>query len=58
MAPLNKPFNNRHNWGVQDPTEEWFGPYGDATASTKGGNIMDICFKINTSPEIQNLLLS
>jgi hypothetical protein len=58
MAPLlSKPVYNKHNWSVQNPTEQWFAEsYGDA--GSKDGNVMDICFKVNTSPEIQNLLLS
>jgi hypothetical protein len=51
------PALSKANWSVQNPTEEWTAPYGDevATASGKGGNVMDICFKINTSPDIENL---
>lgn len=51
------PALSKANWSVQNPAEEWTGPYGDevATASGKGGNVMDICFKINTSPDIENL---
>jgi hypothetical protein len=50
------PALSKANWSVQNPTEEWTGPYGDAVATSgKGGNVMDICFKINTSPDIENL---
>ncbi|XP_046440131.1 uncharacterized protein LOC124191151 [Daphnia pulex] len=53
MAPA---LISKANWSVQNPTEEWTGPYGNAVATSgKGGNVMDICFKINTSPDIDNL---
>ncbi|XP_059350896.1 uncharacterized protein LOC130695212 [Daphnia carinata] len=58
MVPLSQSVSNIRNWNAQKPSEEWLGHNDGREPSGKGENLMDICFQINTSPEIRNLLLS
>ncbi|KAK4015427.1 uncharacterized protein LOC116924497 [Daphnia magna] len=58
MVPHGTSVSNNRNWNAQNPSEEWVGHNDGREPSGKDENLMDICFKINTSPEIRNLLLS